>query len=157
MMAEVIVVNNYQLRDGAGFEAAVAALVARVRDKGHPGVRSYRFFRPTPDMGRAVVTYDGPEAWVGHHDIIMGWPEMAALRRAADLTEIEYNLCPAPTPGSAEAGRTRRVRSPKAPVETEPPTPEVAAEPAVDPAMDAAIMGGLDAILKNHMSQASQP
>ena len=89
MMAEVIVVNTYQMRDGAGFEAAVAALVARVRDKGHPGVRSYRFFRPTPDMGRAVVTYDGPEAWVGHHDIIMGWPEMAALRRAADLTEIQ--------------------------------------------------------------------
>jgi hypothetical protein len=89
MMAEVTVVNTYRLQDGEGFELAVAALVARVRDQGHPGVRSYRFFRPTPEMGRAVVTYDGPEAWVGHHDIIMGWPEMAALRRAADLAEIQ--------------------------------------------------------------------
>jgi hypothetical protein len=29
--------------------------------------------------------------------------------------------------------------------------------PAVDPAMDAAIMGGLDAILKKHMDQVKQP
>jgi hypothetical protein len=88
-MAEVVVVNTYRLRDGAGYEAAVLALVARVRDDGHPGVRSYRFFHPTPETGRAVVTYADPEAWVGHHDIIMGWPEMAALRRAADLAEIQ--------------------------------------------------------------------
>jgi hypothetical protein len=34
---------------------------------------------------------------------------------------------------------------------------EDAAEPEVDPAMDAAIMGGLDAILKKHLDEAKQP
>ena len=72
-------------------------------------------------------------------------------------TEAVYALCPAPVLGSAEASRTRRVRSPKPPAEADTAAPEVAAEPAVDPAMDAAIMGGLDAILKNHMNQAKQP
>ncbi len=87
-MAEVSVVNTYRLRDGAGFGTAVAALVLRVQTEGHPGVRSYWFFRPTADEGRAVVTYDSPEAWVGHHDRIMDWPEMAALRASADLADI---------------------------------------------------------------------
>lgn len=42
-----------------------------------------------PDEARAVVRYADPAAWVGHHDLIMGWPEMAAQRAAADLVEIE--------------------------------------------------------------------
>jgi len=70
-------------------------------------------------------------------------------------TEPVYQMCPAPTPGSAEAVRTRRVRNPKAPADTETAAPKVAAEPAVDPAMDAAIMGGLDAILKQHLNRAT--
>lgn len=86
--AEITVVNRYVLRDPAGFEAAVTALAARVRDRGHPGVLRYRFYRSAEGEGRAVVTYAGPEAWVGHHDLVMGWPEMAALRAAADLAEI---------------------------------------------------------------------
>ena len=88
MMAEVITVNRYALRDAKAFAAAVQALVARVQDRGHKGVRSYRFFCPTPAEGRAVVIYDDPEAWVGHHDLIMGWPELAALRAVADLEEV---------------------------------------------------------------------
>jgi hypothetical protein len=75
------------LRDAAAFDAATAALVMRVRDEGHPGVLSYRFYRQTE--GRAVVRYLGPAAWVGHHDMIMGWPEMAALRAAAELEEVQ--------------------------------------------------------------------
>jgi hypothetical protein len=86
--AGVIAVNRYALRDAAAFDAAVHALVARVRDEGHPGVTGYRFYRPGPEEGRAVVTYADPEAWVGHHDRVMGWPEMAALRAAADLAEV---------------------------------------------------------------------
>jgi len=70
-------------------------------------------------------------------------------------TEPVYQMCPAPTPGSAEAGRTRRVRNPKPPEETETPAPNVAAEPAVDPAMDAAIMGGLDNVLKQFVTEAN--
>jgi hypothetical protein len=85
---EITVVNRYVLRDPPGFEAAVIALAVRVRDEGHPGVLRYRFYRPASDEGRAVVTYADPEAWVGHHDLVMGWPEMAALRAAADLAEI---------------------------------------------------------------------
>jgi len=72
-----------------------------------------------------------------------------------DETEPVYQMCPAPTPGSAEASRTRRVRNPKAPVEPETPAPNVAAQPAVDPAMDAAIMGGLDNVIKQFMTQAN--
>jgi quinol monooxygenase YgiN len=85
---ELSVVNRYVLRDSLRFEAAVTALAARVRDEGHPGILSYRFYRPGPDEGRAVVTYADPAAWVGHHDLVMGWPEMVALRAAADLAEI---------------------------------------------------------------------
>jgi hypothetical protein len=87
-MAEITVVNRYALRDPDGFLSAVTALAARVRDEGHPGVRSYRFFRPGPNEGRAVVSYADADAWVGHHDLIMGWPEMAVVRAAADLEEI---------------------------------------------------------------------
>jgi hypothetical protein len=87
--AEVTVVNRYALRDAGAFEAAITALVARVRDQGHPGVLAYRFYHAGPDQARAVVRYADPEAWVAHHDLIMGWPEMAAQRAAADLVEIE--------------------------------------------------------------------
>ena len=86
MMAEVVAVNRYDLRDGVAFDAASAALVARVQAEGHPGVLSYRFYRQAE--GRAVVRYRDPAAWVGHHDLIMGWPEMAALRSAATLEEV---------------------------------------------------------------------
>jgi quinol monooxygenase YgiN len=88
MMAEVIAINRYAVRDAAAFDSAVAALVDRVESEGHPGVQSYQFYRPTPDEGRAVVRYADPEAWVGHHDLIMGWPEMAAFRASADLAEV---------------------------------------------------------------------
>jgi hypothetical protein len=86
MMAEVVAVNRYALRDAAAFELAAVALAARVRAEGHPGVLSYRFYRQAE--GRAVVCYRDPAAWVGHHDLIMGWPEMAALRSAATLEEV---------------------------------------------------------------------
>jgi quinol monooxygenase YgiN len=88
-MAEVIAVNRYVLQDAEAFDRAVAALVTRVRAEGHPGVRAYRFYRPGAAEGRAVVNYASPEAWVGHHEMIMGWPEMAALRAAGQLAEVQ--------------------------------------------------------------------
>jgi hypothetical protein len=91
MMAEIVVVNRYALRDAAAFDHAVMALTKRVRDEGHPGVLSYRFYRASPDEGRAVVVYAGPEAWVGHHDLVMGWPEMAQLRAAAELAAVDLH------------------------------------------------------------------
>ncbi|MCU0902232.1 MAG: hypothetical protein MUC82_17400 [Cypionkella sp.] len=90
-MAEVVAVNRYAVRDAAAFDAAVVALADRVQRDGHPGVRSYDFYRITPDEGRAIVVYTGPEAWVGHHDIIMSWPELANLRAAADLAAVDLH------------------------------------------------------------------
>ena len=89
-MEPVLVVNRYALTGGsAGFVLAADALARRVQDEGHPGIRHYHFFCPPgAGEGRLVAVYDSPEAWVGHHDIAMGWPELAALRAAADLVEI---------------------------------------------------------------------
>lgn len=84
----ITVVNRYRLLAGPeAFVAAVAAMARRVETEGHPGVRSYHFFCADGE-GRAVVTYANPDAWVGHHDIAMGWPEMAAVRAVSNLEEI---------------------------------------------------------------------
>ena len=88
MTAEIVVVNFYTLRDPDGFDRALRALVPRVRLQGHVGLRSYRFFGSGPKERRLVAIYQGPAAWVGHHDLIMGWPEMAAFRAVADLDEV---------------------------------------------------------------------
>jgi hypothetical protein len=86
----ITVVNLYRLTAGpAAFLAATAALARRVEADGHPGVLEYRFHCPPgAQEGRAVVRYRDAEAWVGHHDLAMGWPEMAALRASADLVEV---------------------------------------------------------------------
>ena len=76
MTAEIVVVNFYTLRDPDGFDRALRALVPRVRLQGHVGLRSYRFFGSGPKERRLVAIYQGPEAWVGHHDLIMTWGEM---------------------------------------------------------------------------------
>ncbi len=89
----ITVVNRYALRAEAGaFVAAVMALARRVEAEGHPGVLSYRFYCPEgATEARAVVRYNGPDAWIGHHDIAMGWPEMAAFRAAADLIAVDLH------------------------------------------------------------------
>ena len=89
MTSEIVVVNFYALRDGEAFDRAVRALVPRVRLQGHEGLRSYRFFGSGPKERRLVAIYQGPEAWVGHHDLIMGWQEMVALRAAARLARTD--------------------------------------------------------------------
>jgi hypothetical protein len=84
----ITVVNRYRLTAAEDvFVAAVAAMARRVEAEGHPGVLSYHFFCVAGE-GRAVVTYANPDAWVGHHDIAMGWPEMLAVRAACYLEEI---------------------------------------------------------------------
>jgi hypothetical protein len=89
MTSEIVVVNFYALRDPNGFDRAVRLLVPRVRLQGHEGLRSYRFFGSGPKERRLVSIYEGPEAWVGHHDLIMAWPEMLALRTAARLARTD--------------------------------------------------------------------
>ncbi|MFN5996000.1 MAG: hypothetical protein ACK47C_18790 [Paracoccaceae bacterium] len=89
MTAEIVVVNFYALRDPEAFDRAVKLLVARVRLSGHAGVRSYRFFGSGPKERRLVAIYEDPAAWVGHHDLIMPWTEMVALRAAARLARTD--------------------------------------------------------------------
>jgi hypothetical protein len=89
MTAEIVVVNFYALRDPDGFDRALRVLVPRVRLQGHDGLRSYRFFGSGPKERRLVAIYEGPAAWVGHHDLIMAWPEMVALRASARLARTD--------------------------------------------------------------------
>lgn len=89
---QLTVLNVYRLNGSvAQFEAAISALVARVRAEGHRGVLSYRFFgNATENLARAVIDYETPDAWIGHHDISMGWPEMRALHATATLSEVTF-------------------------------------------------------------------
>lgn len=89
MTSEIVVVNFYAVRDAGAFDRAVRLLVPRVRLAGHPGMRSYRFFGSGPKERRLVAIYEGPEAWVGHHDLIMAWTEIVALRAAARLARVD--------------------------------------------------------------------
>ena len=91
-MGALTVLNSYRLTGSeARFRAAIAALAARVEAEGERGVLSYRFFVDAKaGVARAVIDYDGPAAWIGHHEIAMGWPEMTALHSAARLEECVF-------------------------------------------------------------------
>jgi hypothetical protein len=88
---EIAVVNRYRLLSGREpFPAAAHALAGRVEAEGHPGILSYRFYAPEGlDEARLIARYRDAEAWVGHHDLAMGWPEMAAFRTVAALERVE--------------------------------------------------------------------
>jgi hypothetical protein len=112
MTSEIVVVNFYALRDAGGFDRAVRFLVPRVRLQGHEGLRSYRFFGQGPKERRLVAIYEGPAAWVGHHDLIMAWPEMVALRAAARLarTDLYGPISPAMQAWIDEMGLGKKLR-----------------------------------------------
>ena len=86
------VLNLYTLNGTADdFRRAATALAARVRAEGEKGIVGYRFYVNEADgTARAVVDYASPQAWIGHHDIAMPWPEMQALHAAARLTESTF-------------------------------------------------------------------
>ncbi len=86
------ILNRYRLVDTPeAFLAAIGRLARRVETEGHPGVLGYRFFASGAEgAARAVVDYSGPDAWIGHHDLAMGWPEMRALHQVARLEEIVF-------------------------------------------------------------------
>lgn len=86
------ILNLYTLIGSADdFRAAIERLADRVREEGHPGVLSYRFFvNETVNTARAVIDYENASAWIGHHDIAMGWPEMAGLHGVATLSEVTF-------------------------------------------------------------------
>lgn len=112
MISEIVVVNFYALRDAEAFDRALRLLVPRVRLQGHDGLRSYRFFGSGPKERRLVAIYEGPAAWVGHHDLIMTWPEMLALRNAARLarTDLYGPISPAMQVWIDEMGLGRKLR-----------------------------------------------
>jgi hypothetical protein len=112
-MGSLTVLNLYRLTGTqAGFRAAVSALAARVEAEGERGVLSYRFFVDvTAGAARAVVDYDTPAAWIGHHEIAMAWPEMKALHAAARLEECIFlgSVTPEIRAWIAGSGLTARV------------------------------------------------
>ena len=112
--AGITVVNQYRLTSGReAFLEATAALARRVEAEGHPGVLEYRFHcLPGADVGRAVVRYRSAKAWVGHHELALVWPEMAALRASADLEEVALYgpFTPAMQDWCARMGLAERVR-----------------------------------------------
>lgn len=88
----LIVQNTYRLKtDARTFELAIGRLVDRVERDGVEGVLSYRFYsNPMDTSARGIIEYRDPNAWIGHHDISMPWPEMAALHETAELVEVVF-------------------------------------------------------------------
>ncbi|WP_417668134.1 hypothetical protein [Roseibium sp.] len=86
------ILNLYHLTFGASeFTRAITALSERVQAEGHPGVLGYRFFvNGHEKTARAVVDYRDAAAWIGHHDLAMGWPEMKALHDVAHLEDVTF-------------------------------------------------------------------
>lgn len=72
------------------FRSAAERLAARVLAEGDQGVLSYRFFVDNGQTARALVDYRDTAAWMGHHRLIGGWPEIAELRQAAAVSEIVF-------------------------------------------------------------------
>lgn len=111
----LIVINLYELlATPEDFALAIRALASRVEAEGDPGVLSYRFFT-NADEGRArgVIEYQDSDAWIGHHDIAMGWPEMTALHSVARLAEVVFlgPLTPAIRAWIDGSSLTARIRS----------------------------------------------
>lgn len=92
MDAQLTILNLYTLKaDAEAFVTAITALAARVEREGEPGVLAYRFWVNAGEgTARAVIDYATPQAWIGHHDISMAWPEMQALHRAAALSDVTF-------------------------------------------------------------------
>lgn len=91
-MPQLTVLNFYRLTGSADqFRRAITALAARVESEGEGGVLSYRFWVNEADgTGRAVIDYATPEAWIGHHETSMPWPEMKALHAVAGLEDVIF-------------------------------------------------------------------
>jgi len=90
--APLTIVSTYALIGSAAeFSDAIKRLAAKVEAEGETGVLSYRFYVSEAETtARAVIDYASPAAWIGHHEIAMDWPEMAALHRVARLDEVIF-------------------------------------------------------------------
>lgn len=92
MEAQLTILNLYTLKASPqAFVAAITDLAARVDREGERGVLAYRFWvNAAEGTARAVIDYATPQAWIGHHDISMAWPEMQALHRTAQLSDVTF-------------------------------------------------------------------
>lgn len=92
MDAQLTILNLYTLKASAAeFSAAISALAQRVEREGEPRVLAYRFWvNEGAGTARAIIDYATPGAWIGHHDISMSWPEMQALHRVAQLSDVTF-------------------------------------------------------------------
>ena len=86
------VLNLYRLKgSAAAFTDAITALSGRVEREGERGLLSYRFWvNEAEGTARAVIDYATIQAWIGHHDISMPWPEMKALHAIAGLEDVTF-------------------------------------------------------------------
>jgi hypothetical protein len=91
-MPGLTILNIYRLSGSAAdFMAAISILADRVEAEGERGVLSYRFYvNEEAGLARAVIDYATADAWIGHHDISMTWPEMKALHRVAVLSHVTF-------------------------------------------------------------------
>jgi hypothetical protein len=89
---QLTVLNLYRLKgSAAAFTDAITALAVRVEREGDRGLFSYRFWvNGAEGTARAVIDYATPQAWIGHHDISMGWAEMKALHAVARLEDVTF-------------------------------------------------------------------
>ena len=92
MSTELTILNHYELTGPAeDFREAISRLAARVEAEGHKGIRAYRFFvNEAEGCARAVIDYETPDAWLGHHEIAMDWPEMKAMHAVARLSDVTF-------------------------------------------------------------------
>lgn len=92
MQTQLTTLNLYTLKAGPeAFVSAITALAARVEAEGERGILGYRFFVDAKGgTARAVVDYASPQAWIGHHDLSMSWPEMQALHQVARLSDVTF-------------------------------------------------------------------
>ena len=116
---QLTVLNLYRLKASAeAFTDAITALAGRVQREGEQGLLSYRFWVNHADgTARAVIDYATPQAWIGHHDISMGWPEMKALHKVAVLEDVTFlgSLTPEIRAWLAGSGLTAKVHDGFAP------------------------------------------
>lgn len=113
-LPKLTVINGYRLTGSPEvFRAAIAALVAKVRVEGHPGVIGYRFYLDAEGgTARGIVDYAEPADWIAHHDIAMHWPEMTALHAVAPLAEATFlgEVTPEITAWLARSGLRATIR-----------------------------------------------
>ena len=83
---------SFETTDGTpAFVEAIGAVASRMEKEGHPGLLSYNFYvEPGQSQGEAVLIYENADALVENHEIIGGWPELAAVGAVSRVTGTSF-------------------------------------------------------------------